>query len=57
MSEPETEAVVDFFREEITGKGVAAISFHSFGQVFFLPYAYKGKEVPNVKVFFFSFQK
>lgn len=43
-SEPEVITVMNHATSSLVNKSILAISFHSFGQVFFTPYAYGGQE-------------
>ena len=49
-SEPETMSVVNYTKTVLANKTVAAITFHSFGEVFFVPYAHNNSIPVNIKV-------
>ena len=38
-SEPEVQSIVNYVQQKLENHTIMAISLHSFGQVFFLPYA------------------
>ena len=57
VSEPETAAVKTYVENKLKNETVMAISFHSFGQVYFMPYAYgngsekkRPRHHPNLEV-------
>ena len=46
-SEPETRAVIKYVHGVLANQTAMTLSYHSFGQVFFLPYAYGGSHGPR----------
>ena len=48
-SEPEVQAVMEYSRDFLTEKTIMVWTLHSFGQVFFLPYAGDFERKPRYK--------